>query len=79
VEPLTPAPGSPAVQNGTPLRKRSFAELYAVTPDTNSGAEESNKVQSSDVHKEQIPNKAESNSPVGEQNNKPQDEHAMLE
>jgi hypothetical protein len=79
VEPLTPAPGSPAVQNGTPLRKRSFTELYAVTPDTNSGAEESNKVQSSDVHKEQIPNKAESNSPVGEQNNKPQDEHAMLE
>ncbi|KAF1836514.1 hypothetical protein BDW02DRAFT_646062 [Decorospora gaudefroyi] len=36
VEPLTPVPGSPAVQNGTPLR-RPITEVKA---DTSSGAEE---------------------------------------
>jgi hypothetical protein len=77
VEPLTPAPGSPAVQHGTPLRKRSFAELHAVNPDTNSSAEHSNKAQSSDVPTEQRLSKLESTSPGREQTNEPQDAHAM--
>ncbi|OAL02318.1 hypothetical protein IQ06DRAFT_247562 [Phaeosphaeriaceae sp. SRC1lsM3a] len=38
VEPLTPVPGSPAVQSGTPLR-RSLVELPATATDTNEGTE----------------------------------------
>jgi hypothetical protein len=36
VEPLTPVPGSPAVQNGTPVR-RAFVEIPATTPEPNGG------------------------------------------
>jgi hypothetical protein len=39
VEPLTPVPGSPAIQHGTPLR-RPFAELSAAIADTARGTEE---------------------------------------
>lgn len=45
VEPLTPVPGSPAVQNGTPLR-RAFVEIPATTPETNGGAAESKGTES---------------------------------
>ena len=43
VEPITPVPGSPAIQNGTPLR-RSLTELNA---DTACGAEEAVKAEKS--------------------------------
>jgi hypothetical protein len=42
VEPLTPVPGSPAVQNGTPL-KRSFVEIPATTADADGGADQFKK------------------------------------
>ena len=54
VEPLTPVPGSPAVQNGT-LRKRSITDISAPTTDTKAGATETLQVDSADtkVHREE--------------------------
>jgi hypothetical protein len=43
VEPITPVPGSPAVQNGTPLR-RPMTEL---TADSTPGADEAKKTENS--------------------------------
>jgi hypothetical protein len=50
VEPLTPVPGSPAVQNGTPL-KRSFVEIPATTTNTNGDAEVPQKAEEAEVGK----------------------------
>jgi hypothetical protein len=70
VEPLTPAPGSPAIQNGTPLR-RSLVEIPAVISDTSGGAEAPKKVENNDVETEQGSSKTGSDTQAAEQENKP--------
>jgi hypothetical protein len=52
VEPITPAPGSPAVQNGPPPPRRPVTETNA---DSTSGAEDVKKVDSSDDVKPPVP------------------------
>lgn len=61
VEPLTPVPGSPAVQDG-PLPKRVFTEIPPVSAapaDDNSGAEEPKKVDCEDAPNAQVPMKVD--------------------
>jgi hypothetical protein len=52
VEPITPVPGSPAVQNGTPFPRRPVNETNA---DNASGTEDVKKVDSEDDAKPPVP------------------------
>jgi hypothetical protein len=67
VEPLTPVPGSPAVQNGTPLR-RPFAEVSAAIADAAASAEET-----------KAENNGEANLEVGREKAKDDDTPAKAE
>ncbi|KAH5379845.1 hypothetical protein HBI33_154240 [Parastagonospora nodorum] len=61
VEPLTPVPGSPAVQSGTPLR-RSFVEIPATSDNANAGAEEPQKLETTEGEEVQPAQKVDDDS-----------------
>ncbi|KAH7412336.1 hypothetical protein DE146DRAFT_275906 [Phaeosphaeria sp. MPI-PUGE-AT-0046c] len=63
VEPLTPVPGSPAVQSGTPLR-RSLVELPATSTDTTEGTEAEPQPAHADEGKQAEGAKDEANDPA---------------